>query len=436
MMPTISLAMIVKNEEIFLGRCLESVKKLVDEIVLVDTGSTDNTAEIAKLFGAKIYTFAWTDDFAEARNYSLSVCNCDWVLILDADETIDALDLPLIKNACVEPSIDAYSMLHRHYLPDGHQTLADIPPKKNRSKYSEGRQYEFYSDHPAIRLTRHFDGLRFDGKVHETLDSSLKKHDKRIADINAVIHHYGKLQMGREVIKEDYYLKLALEQAKVQSQDKWSHFNVLQQALGAKKYEIAAQAAQDALALGLELPFVRWGLGAALQEMDRQSEAIEQFDIILKDDPRHIAAMTKKAISVAVMGELEAARSMFQKAIEINPEYSPTYCHLATVEMAMGFIGQARKTVSHGLGISPKEPQLYDALIKVGIAAQDYAQVAMDALAAIVACPTAGEGRWHLYLARFLAEGGEKQRAKAVIREGLDAFPENEDLKKMGAELA
>jgi len=435
-MSNISLAMIVKNEEKFLGRCLESVKKLVDEIAVVDTGSTDNTVEIARSFGAKIYSFAWTDDFAEARNYSLSVCSCDWVLILDADETIDALDLPLIKNACVEQSIDAYSMVHRHYLPDGHQTLADMPPKKNRSKYSEGRQYEHYSDHPVIRLARRFDGLRFDNKVHETLDLSLKKHNKIVVDLNAVIHHYGKLQMGREVTKEDYYLKLALEQAKVQSQDKWSHFNVLQQALGAKKYDIAVQAAQDALALGLELPFVRWGLGAALQEMDRQNEAIEQFDIILKDDPRHIAAMTKKAISTAVLGDLEAARGMFQRAIEINPEYSPTYCHMATVETAMGLLAQARKTVTRGLNVSPNEPQLHDALIKVGVAAQNHPQAAMDALAAIVACPKGGDGRWHLYLASFLAEGGEKQRARAVLREGLAAFPENEELRTMDRELA
>jgi hypothetical protein len=60
----------------------------------------------------------------------------------------------------------------------------------------------------------------------------------------------------------------------------------------------------------------------------------------------------------------------------------------------------------------------------------------MDALAAIVACPKGGDGRWHQYLASFLAKGGEKQRARAVLREGLAAFPENEDLRTMDRELA
>jgi len=262
-MSAISLAMIVRDEEKFLGGCLDSVRELVDEIVLVDTGSSDGTVDVAKSFNAKIYHFEWKDDFSEARNHSLSKCSCDWILILDADEAVDALDHPLIKNACLEPSFDAYSMVHRHYLQDGHQTLADAPPTKNVSKYSQGRQYEYYSDHPAIRLAKRFDGLCFTNKVHETLDSSLKHFNKKVAGLDAVIHHYGKLQTGREAEKEEYYLKLALEQAKGQSDDKWSHFNVLQQALGAKKYGTAVQAAEKALALGLKLPFVHWGLGAA-----------------------------------------------------------------------------------------------------------------------------------------------------------------------------
>jgi len=78
----ISLAMIVKNEEATLAHCLESVKPLVDEMVIVDTGSTDKTIEIAGSFGAKIYHFDWCDDFSAARNESLKHCTGDWVLIL------------------------------------------------------------------------------------------------------------------------------------------------------------------------------------------------------------------------------------------------------------------------------------------------------------------------------------------------------------------
>jgi hypothetical protein len=108
---------------------------------------------------------------------------------------------------------------------------------------------------------------------------------------------------------------------------------------------------------------------------------------------------------------------------------------LATLETAMGLFVQARKTVADGLKKSPKEPQLLDALIKVGIAGQDYAQAAMDAWAAICSCPTGGQGKWHLFLARFLAGGSDKQRAKAVVSLGLEVFPENEELKELDKKM-
>lgn len=87
-MSTLSLAMIVKNEESNLKRCLDSVVGLFDEIVVVDTGSTDNTKSSALLFNAKIYDFKWIDDFSAARNFSFSKCNSEYIMWLDADDII------------------------------------------------------------------------------------------------------------------------------------------------------------------------------------------------------------------------------------------------------------------------------------------------------------------------------------------------------------
>ena len=89
-MSSVSLVMIVKNEESTLERCLESVKNIVDEIVIVDTGSVDNTKEIAQRFNAKIYDFEWCNDFSAARNYALSKATGEIRLVLDADEYIIA----------------------------------------------------------------------------------------------------------------------------------------------------------------------------------------------------------------------------------------------------------------------------------------------------------------------------------------------------------
>ncbi|NTW21426.1 MAG: glycosyltransferase family 2 protein, partial [Nostocales cyanobacterium W4_Combined_metabat2_030] len=94
----ISLCMIVKNEETTLPKCLGSVKNFVDEIVVLDTGSTDKTPEIARQFGAKVNYFTWNNNFSTARNQALKYVTGDWILVLDADETLTPEIIPLLKS--------------------------------------------------------------------------------------------------------------------------------------------------------------------------------------------------------------------------------------------------------------------------------------------------------------------------------------------------
>ena len=86
----ISLCMIVKDEEEMLPRCLESVRGAVDEIIVVDTGSSDRSVDIAREYGASVVEFAWCEDFAAARNAGLERASGDWILFLDADEALEA----------------------------------------------------------------------------------------------------------------------------------------------------------------------------------------------------------------------------------------------------------------------------------------------------------------------------------------------------------
>ena len=88
-MITLSLCMIIKDEELVLDRCLKSIYKLVDEIIIVDTGSTDNSKNICKSYTSKIYDYTWNDDFSDARNFSFEKATKDYILWLDADEIID-----------------------------------------------------------------------------------------------------------------------------------------------------------------------------------------------------------------------------------------------------------------------------------------------------------------------------------------------------------
>ena len=106
-MVTISLCMIVKNEERVLGRCLESVQEIADEIIIVDTGSEDRTKEIAEKYHARVFEQEWQDDFSRARNYSFSHAEMDYCMWLDADDIItksEALKLKRWKEETDESS--------------------------------------------------------------------------------------------------------------------------------------------------------------------------------------------------------------------------------------------------------------------------------------------------------------------------------------------
>ena len=124
--PTISVCMIVKNEEKFLAQCLKSVKDATDEIIIVDTGSTDKTVEIAQSFGAKVYHHPWRNSFSEARNHSIRYATCDWILQIDADEALEQSDVPRLHTLIRTPShnviyVAIYSDLPggqaKHYFP-------------------------------------------------------------------------------------------------------------------------------------------------------------------------------------------------------------------------------------------------------------------------------------------------------------------------------
>ena len=117
--PTISACMIVKNEEKFLAQCLDSIKDVVDEIIVVDTGSTDSTMEIAKRYTDKVYFHEWQNSFSEARNYSIQFAQCDWILQIDADEKFEQKDAHLLKAVLKDKRFDSIHVALLSDLPTG-----------------------------------------------------------------------------------------------------------------------------------------------------------------------------------------------------------------------------------------------------------------------------------------------------------------------------
>ncbi len=149
-MVTVSLCMIVKNEEKHLPRCLDSVRELVNEIILVDTGSTDRTKEIARSYTEKVYDFSWEDDFAAARNFSFSKASMQYCMWLDADDVIEPEDRETLRRLKEELSPDTDMVLLRYH------TAFDETGSPCFTYYRE-------------RLIRREAGFLWQGAIHEAI---------------------------------------------------------------------------------------------------------------------------------------------------------------------------------------------------------------------------------------------------------------------------
>lgn len=192
-MKTISLCMIVKNEQKTLERCLCSAKEIADEIIVVDTGSTDKTVEIAKKFTQKVYHFDWCDDFSVARNYAISFALCDYVMWLDADDVVPQKTAKIIKNLKQKMSADVYQLKY------------DIAFENGKPTFSFFRE----------RIIKNCNRCRFVGAVHECIvpfgkveqiDASIWHKKVKKGNPNRNIKIYRKIEKERKLLpREQYY---------------------------------------------------------------------------------------------------------------------------------------------------------------------------------------------------------------------------------------
>lgn len=175
---SVSLCMIVKNEQETLGRCLESVKDIVDEMVIVDTGSTDETKKIAKSYDARIFDYEWNDSFADARNYSMSKAGGDWILIMDADDELAKEDTGLLREIINSdgpaPIYYMKTLCFTGNVPDLNNVLLNL----------------------NVRLIKNGLGYHFKGNIHEhpVVGEDTPDVPGQTADIR--FYHYGYLHQA------------------------------------------------------------------------------------------------------------------------------------------------------------------------------------------------------------------------------------------------
>jgi glycosyltransferase involved in cell wall biosynthesis len=170
----LSLCMIVKNEEQNLPRCLDSVRDVADEIVVVDTGSTDRTVDIAAAYGARVFHHAWQNDFAEARNVSLDQATGKWILIMDADEEMEPASRARCQAALAQASTDSLFVVVRSFLPPG-SALA-------------------FDDFLQVRFFRCRPEFRYENNVHEQITPAILGAGATLGLVDLRIWHHGYAQ--------------------------------------------------------------------------------------------------------------------------------------------------------------------------------------------------------------------------------------------------
>lgn len=219
-MTTISLCMIVKNESETLKNCLESIKNVVDEIIIVDTGSTDNTLELAKEYTDKIFFFEWIHNFAAARNFSFSKASMDYILWLDADDVLlpeNSEKLYHLKHS-LSPSVDAVSMQYHCDFDDCGNVALSVRRtrlvKRSMNYQWEGAVHEDLSINSATFYDS--DVVVTHRKIQNTSDPdrNLKIYEKLLLSgkeftLRDTLHYAMELHQHKLYQKAtEYYLKL------------------------------------------------------------------------------------------------------------------------------------------------------------------------------------------------------------------------------------
>lgn len=310
--PLITLSMIVKNEEKMLRGCLESAEKVVDEILIVDTGSTDRTVEIAKEFGAKVYHFDWIDDFAAARNESLKHSKGKWVLYLDADERISQFEVDKFRKSLGELSDDSGGLICTIESP--HANLTGGESDVHRGSY------------PRIFRNLGLDKVKFQGRVHEQISPSLKENNLQLLQSDIIIYHLG-YDQSREIMegKIERNYRMLLQHVREEPTNGYAWYQ-LGQTLGHMNLKKEAEETiKFALKCGDLSPMIEASASASLAQFTgndkRFGEALQWADRSLALIPDSLYALNLRAYSLLHLGKFEEAEKEFEKTLELKSKF-------------------------------------------------------------------------------------------------------------------
>ncbi|MDB5038689.1 MAG: hypothetical protein JWQ35_2217 [Bacteriovoracaceae bacterium] len=378
----ISACLITKNEESWLGECLEHLKPIVSEFIVVDTGSTDRTVEIAREKGARVSQIKWENDFSKARNISLEKATQRWILIIDPDERISGEELSKLKQLTDAKDVIAYTLTTRNYS----RNSAASGYKPCIGKYSEEKDYPGYFESPKIRLFQNIPTIRFVGSVHELVESTVVG---KIVNSDIPIHHYGSTpEMEAAKGKKNFYQNQGKKKVQENPSDWKSFFELGVEYLTGREYVKAYRQLERARDLKRNDPLILTNLGYAYMEsnlLDKSEKVLQEclqvdplyhdallnlgviemrrgewqrgikiFDQVVKKHAFSFLAFRNRGLCLAHLKDYQSAAASFEKALAVFPQFTEAKIDLGVVCFAAGRPDLAKPVLEEALRAEPK----------------------------------------------------------------------------------
>jgi tetratricopeptide (TPR) repeat protein len=294
--------MIVKNESKNIGRCLGSIAHAADEIIVVDTGSTDNTKEIAKQYGAKVYDFKWVDDFSKARNYSISKASSHWILILDGDDEFEKEDtdklLNIINNS-TEGDIFVFNTIC--YIGDtpGIEKIMNV----------------------NIRLLKNSPDIRYQGRIHEGIMPQDKNIITKFADIR--VYHYGYLNSCvKEQNKRERNMRILKKELKKNPNSPYWLFCIGNEYFALNQLDKSLECFLSSYEKGniqdIYMPKVLIRIIMIYDALGKSDEALKYIDITLGHYPQYTDVEFIRANIYKKLGNVTKAIRSFEQCLKLG----------------------------------------------------------------------------------------------------------------------
>ncbi len=337
---SVSLCIVTRDEAALLERCIASARPVVDEVVVVDTGSRDGTPECARRAGARVFHADWPGSLGQAHDLPLEHARGDWILSLDGDEVLDPAGARLLPNLLRRPGVEGYRVAIRNYSYSPQAKWRPADPTDPLARGALG-----YHPTCVVRLFRRRPSHRFSGSLHQSMTPAIRARGGRIADSGLLIHHHGPLRLDRW--KSPLYEKLASQQAAAEPRSPlaWVELGTV---LLEHEPDRALKAFLEAGRLG-DRAAAGFFTGWALVALGRHREAIPWLKTAVRANPRDRAVQYDRADAWELLGFVyeslgspQLAEEVYRRARRTRPD-SP----VATNNLA-GLLGRRRATREAG----------------------------------------------------------------------------------------